>query len=160
MTKQLAVTAGIDLVSVPRVEAIVERWGEKFLRRIYTEREIAYCMSQAFPARSLAARFAAKEAFYKAVSSWHRGSIGHRSVEIVVDTAGLPRLEPRGSANLALAGRGASLSLSHEKEFAIAVVVTSTPTPKPSARSRKTVDSRQTRGSRKKDHLRKKEGRT
>lgn len=121
----MAVSAGIDLVSVPRIEAILARWGKKFLRRIYTEREIAYCMSQAFPARSLAARFAAKEAFYKAVSPWHRGSIGHKSVEIVIDGRGFPRIEPHGPATSALVGRGASLSLSHEEEFAIAVVVTS-----------------------------------
>jgi holo-[acyl-carrier protein] synthase len=125
MSDLSAVSAGIDLVSVQRIEAIMARWGEKFLRRIYTDREIAYCMSQSFPARSLAARFAAKEAFYKAVSPWHRDPIGHRSVEVVLDDRGFPRIEPHGGAASALAGRGASLSLSHEKEFAVAVVVTS-----------------------------------
>lgn len=119
------VRAGIDLVSVERIERIVARWGEKFLRRVYTEGEIAYSTSKVCPARSFAARFAAKEAFYKAVSPWRGDPIGHKSIEVVIDGDGAPAIRAHGNACKALGNRTASLSLSHEQDLAVAVVVTS-----------------------------------
>jgi len=124
---ETGVSTGVDLVSISRIEGLVRRWGARFLKRVYTDGEIAYCQSQALPARSLAARFAAKEAFFKAVSPWHRGGLAHRSVEVVTLSGGAPAIRPSGKATLALAGRLASLSLSHERDLAIAVVVTSAP---------------------------------
>jgi holo-[acyl-carrier protein] synthase len=118
-------SAGVDLVSVDRIEGILSRWGEKFLRRVYTDAEIAYSMARANPARSLAARFAAKEAFFKAVSPWRTGPIGHRSIEVVIGENGVPAVRPHGRAETALGGRLACLSLSHEGQYAVAVVVTS-----------------------------------
>ena len=121
------VSAGVDLVAVERIDGMVERWGSKFLRRVYTDEEIAYCMRRAFPARSLAARFAAKEAFFKAVSPWHKGTISHKSIEVVVNENGVPAIKPHGNALEALGELAASLSMSHEQDFAIALVVTSRP---------------------------------
>jgi len=118
-------SAGIDLVSVARIEGMLARWGERFLRRVYTDGEIAYCLSKAFPARSFAARFAAKEAFFKAVSARRDGAIAHKHIEVVVDAGGRPAIKPYGSAERALGSRASSLSISHEMDFAIAVVVTS-----------------------------------
>ncbi|MFZ1948374.1 MAG: holo-ACP synthase [bacterium] len=120
-------SAGVDLVSVERIETMLARWGEKFLRRVYTDGEIAYCMARANPARSLAARFAAKEAFYKAVSAWREGPIAHKSIEVVVCDNGVPAVRPHGRAEAALGRRAATLSLSHENHYAIAVVVTCAP---------------------------------
>ena len=74
---------------------------------------------------SLAARFAAKEAFYKAVSPWRGEPIGHKSIEVVVGEDGVPAIRPHGNARRALGDRAASLSLSHEQDLAVAVVVTS-----------------------------------
>lgn len=119
------VTAGIDLVSVERIERMMARWGETFLRRVYTDGEIAYSTSRAHPARSFAARFAAKEAFYKAVSPWRGGPIGHKSIEVVVGEDGAPAILPHGNARRALGDRTASLSLSHEQDLAVAIVVAS-----------------------------------
>jgi holo-[acyl-carrier protein] synthase len=121
------VSAGVDLVSVPRIEGMVRRWGDRFLKRVYTGGEIAYCLSRAYPARSLAARFAAKEAFFKSVSGWHRGGLSHRSIEVVTTSAGAPAIRPHGKARKALGDRLACLSLSHEQDLAVAVVVTSGP---------------------------------
>jgi len=120
-----AVTAGVDIVSVARIDDLVRRWGDRFLRRLYTDREIAYCMAKTFPARSLAARFAAKEAFFKAVAPLRPGGIDHKSIEVVTGRAGAPAIRPHGPATRALGSRVTSLSLSHEREFAVALVVTS-----------------------------------
>ena len=122
------VTAGVDIASVSRIEGMVRRWGERFLKRVYTKGEIAYCLARAYPARSLAARFAAKEAFFKAVSSWHRGGLGHKSIEVVTGAGGVPAIRPHGRARTALGDRLACLSLSHEQDLAVALVVTSGPT--------------------------------
>jgi holo-[acyl-carrier protein] synthase len=116
---------GIDIVAVDRIQGMLERWGRRFLDRVYTEREIEYCLRRAFPAMSLAARFAAKEAFFKAVSRRSREPIPFKDVEVVTDGAGAPELEIRGAARKALGELDASVSLAHERKMAIAVVMTS-----------------------------------
>ena len=116
---------GIDLVSVARVERMLERWGSKFLKRVFTDGEIAYCKRRARPALSLAARFAAKEAFYKAVSARSRGGIGHRSIEVVACVQGAPELCAHGPAKEALGTLNAALSISHDADLAVAIVVVS-----------------------------------
>jgi holo-[acyl-carrier protein] synthase len=121
---------GVDLVSIPRIERILDRWGGKFLKRVYTEGEVEYCGAREGRARSLAARFAAKEAFFKAVAG-HQDSgdpgspaIRHRDIEVVVAGNGAPSLRLHRGAKAALGSSRAALSLSHEQDMAIAVVVT------------------------------------
>lgn len=115
---------GIDLVSVARLEGVVARWGLKFLERVFTKAEIEYCKSRHVPARSFAARFAAKEAFVKAVSGKKPGGIRYRDVEVVVNDNGVPALRPHGTAKLALGKGHAEVSLSHEENLAVAIVIT------------------------------------
>ena len=117
-------SVGIDLVSVTRVERLMERWGDKFLERVFTAGEIEYCMRRYAPARSFAARFAAKEAFVKAVSAGKPGGIRYRDVEVVIGDHGVPALRPRGTAETALGKGHAQVSLSHEGDLAVAVVIT------------------------------------
>jgi holo-[acyl-carrier protein] synthase len=116
-------SVGIDLVSVPRMEGLMARWGGRFLERVFTPGEIEYCKARHAPARSFAARFAAKEAFVKAVSHTSRGGIRYKDVEVVVGAGGIPTLVSHGKARSAL-GRGyAEISLSHEDDLAIAIVI-------------------------------------
>jgi holo-[acyl-carrier protein] synthase len=115
----------VDLVSVGRIDGLLKRWGTRFTRRVYTESEIEYCLRAPSPARSFAARFAAKEAFFKAVSSARRGPIGFRDIEVVMGDDGGPRIRYHGRAAEALGRRRAALSLSHEAGLAVAVVITS-----------------------------------
>ena len=136
------VTAGVDIVSVARIDSLVRRWGKRFLERLYTDREIAYCMARTHPARSLAARFAAKEAFFKAVAPWRPEGIDHKSIEVVTGETGAPAIKPHGPADRALGGRVTSLSLSHESEFAVALVVTSPGLAGRTRRARKVTASR------------------
>jgi holo-[acyl-carrier protein] synthase len=103
---------------------MIGRWGRRFLERVFTRDEIEYCEGRYAPAGSLAARFAAKEAFIKAVSGAVPGGIRYRDVEVVVDDRGAPRLRPHGPAKNALCGSGARVSLSHEGDLAVAIVIT------------------------------------
>jgi len=123
--KTPGISVGIDLVSVARIERMVDRWGTKFLKRVFTDGEIAYSTGKARPALSLAARFAAKEAFFKAISNRNVGGIGFKHIEVVISANGNPTLVAHGPARQALAAESAALSISHDRELAVAIVVTS-----------------------------------
>jgi holo-[acyl-carrier protein] synthase len=118
---------GIDLVLVSRIAESLERFGDRFLLRIFTDEEIAYAAAApAQRAERLAARFAAKEATIKALRLQDR-AIDWRDIEVCRTPAGFVELALRGGAAEAAAQCGASdlaLSLSHEGDFATAVVVT------------------------------------
>jgi holo-[acyl-carrier protein] synthase len=112
---------GIDVVEIDRLRRAVERHGERFLRRIFTRDEIAYCARRQDPTPSLAARFAAKEAFAKAAP---RGAAPTwLEVEVVMGTGNRPglKLAPRLAATLT--GRQIHLSLSHSRDIAMAAVL-------------------------------------
>jgi holo-[acyl-carrier protein] synthase len=119
---------GIDLVMVSRVEASLARFGDRFLRRVFTDGEIAY--AQAAPnatAERLAARFAAKEATIKALDlgAGHVG-IGWRQIEVAREDSGKCRLILHGAARAAADDAGVgelSLSMTHEGDYSAAVVL-------------------------------------
>ena len=117
---------GMDLVEVGRIRTFRARWGERGLRRLFSLDELEYCLRQADPAPSLAARFAAKEAFFKAVGQgWGRGG-DWREVEVTRTALGAPGLRWTGRAAGAAAAVGAvraHLTLSHSRATAGAVVV-------------------------------------
>ena len=117
-------SVGIDLVSISRMEAAIYRWGDRFLERVFTGDEVAYCRRKPRPARSLAARFAAKEAFFKAVAARGARGVPLREIEVVIDDSGAPALRAHGKAALALGKRKAALSISHDRDYAVAVVMT------------------------------------
>lgn len=115
---------GIDLVKIERMKDVVEKWREKFLRRVFTENEIAYCYEKKNPYLSLAVRFAAKEAVIKAISS--EIFVPLTDIEVVNAANGKPAIKAKGT----LAGylkekdiKQIALSLSHEKDYGIACVV-------------------------------------
>jgi holo-[acyl-carrier protein] synthase len=116
------VRVGVDLVRVSRVAESIASFGERFVRRIFTDDEIAYARSApGLVAERLAARFAAKEAAKKALGLV--AGVGWRDIEV--------RRAPGGAVELALHGpaaaagpQGLALSLSHEGDYAIAVVLT------------------------------------
>lgn len=116
---------GIDMESIPRVGALVERYGNRFVERVFTADEAAYSLRRARPAQHLAARFAAKEAAMKALGTGHAQGVVWRSVEVVRDQ-GPPRLQLHGAAERrfrALNGAAALLTISHSGDFALAQVV-------------------------------------
>jgi holo-[acyl-carrier protein] synthase len=125
MTGRETYGVGIDLVSVDRIEQVIKRWGRRFLERVFTKGEIEYCSGRPAPARSLAARFAAKEAFIKSVSGRPAAGIRYRDVEVVIDGAGVPRIKTHGTARAAAGLSSVSVSLSHEENLAVAIVLRS-----------------------------------
>ena len=117
---------GIDIVKVDRIEQAVERWGYRFLKRIFTAAEIERCQQRARPAQCLALRFAAKEAFAKALGLGMRKGLRWRDIEVVHDHLGKPGLLLHNQAQRlleAMEARRTWLSLSDEREYALAVVV-------------------------------------
>jgi len=113
---------GVDLVEISRVERALQRYGERFLRRVYTERELAYAKGRV---AALATRWAAKEAAAKAFGTGI-GIIRLKEIEILCDDQGKPELYLHGRAAQLAAqhqwGRFA-VSLSHARDYAIAFVV-------------------------------------
>ena len=122
----MIVGTGIDIVEVPRVAATLERFGERFLKRVFTPAEISYCDSKMNRAERYAARFAAKEAGLKAIGTGLRGGISWRDLEVSREQGGRPTLSFSGKAASYAARIGArrtSLSISHTAQHAIAQVV-------------------------------------
>ena len=122
----MVVGLGTDLAEIARVRRSVERFGSRFLDRIYTPGEIAYCLRKKDGAESLAARFAAKEAGAKALGTGISRGVGWQDFEV--------RREPGGNPSRWLSGRAAelaaelgidrlSLSLTHTRDLAMAVVI-------------------------------------
>ncbi|MDX1674914.1 MAG: holo-ACP synthase [Longimicrobiales bacterium] len=117
---------GLDLVRVDRMRRFHQRWGQRGLARVFTARELDYCLGHVDPASSLAARFAAKEAFFKAVGTgW---GVGGALVEVEVrrGATGDPDLAVRGRAAETLARNGARhvhVTLTHTADTAAAVVI-------------------------------------
>ncbi len=122
----MIVGLGTDLAEIARVRRSVERFGSRFLERIYTPGEIAYCLRKKDAAESLAARFAAKEAGAKALGTGISHGVSWQEFEV--------RREPSGKPSLWLSGRAAelaaelginrlSLSLTHTRDLAMAVVI-------------------------------------
>ncbi|MBZ5567759.1 MAG: holo-[acyl-carrier-protein] synthase [Acidobacteriia bacterium] len=122
----MIVGTGIDVAEVPRVAAAIERFGERFLRRIFTENEIRYCDSKANRMERYAARFAAKEAALKAIGTGWRHGVSWTDVEVRREPGGRPAIAFSGKAAEFAARLGvkrSALSLSHTKEHAIASVI-------------------------------------
>jgi holo-[acyl-carrier protein] synthase len=116
---------GIDATDIPRIVRTLERYGERFIQRIFTEEEIAYCTRRRQPAVHFAGRFAAKEAAMKALGTGHTPEVLWRDVE-VVRHGGPPQLRfHRGSARRfqAIGGVSSLLTITHSDALAFAQVL-------------------------------------
>ena len=122
----MIVGIGVDMVKVDRIRRIVGRHGDRFLKRVFTDEEIAYCRRCAHPEQRLATRFAAKEAVLKALGVGWQGGTRLRDVQVRINDLGAPSVE--------LAGRTAEigrelgvnrilLSLTHDRDYAVAQAV-------------------------------------
>ena len=115
-------STGVDIIEILRIRQILERYGERFLDRIFTAAEIAYCRGRA---PNLAARFAAKEATMKALGTGVRG-VGWKDIEVVRQNSGAPGIKLYGRAKSRAQRLGIqemALSLSPPREYAVASVV-------------------------------------
>jgi holo-[acyl-carrier protein] synthase len=122
----MIISIGVDIVEVYRIRETIERT-PRFVERVYTRDERRYCDGKgAAAAQSYAGRFAAKEAFLKAIKTGWRGKITWHDLEILTDAEGVPTLTVKGEAKKLMAGLGAAhihLSISHTTEHAVAQVI-------------------------------------
>jgi len=117
---------GMDIVETKRIAESVERFGDRFLQRVFLEGEVAYARSMKFPHLHLAARFAAKEAISKAFGTGIGHEMGWRDLEIVREPGGAPRVVLHGRAEAYAKMRGVQavhVSLSHTTEYGAASAV-------------------------------------
>jgi holo-[acyl-carrier protein] synthase len=122
----MLIGTGVDLIEVARIAQSIERYGERFLRRIYTEDEIAYCSRKRSSAESFAARFAAKEAGAKALGTGISRGVTWNEFQVERQPGGRPVLELRGRAAILARELGVktiSLSLTHTDSLAMATVM-------------------------------------
>jgi holo-[acyl-carrier protein] synthase len=114
---------GVDIIEVPRIKKALNRWGERFFKRVFTSEERRYSMRKAFPEQSLAARFAAKEAVMKALGTGLSGGIAWTDVEIVNNPQGKPEVKLGCKITGLMGKKKVHISLSHTRDFAVAFVV-------------------------------------
>jgi holo-[acyl-carrier protein] synthase len=122
----MIVGSGIDLAEIGRIQQSIDRYGGRFLNRIYTAAEQAYCIRKRKSAESFAARFAAKEAGAKALGTGISHGVSWLEIEVVREPSGRPSLKFHGRASQIAARLGvarAALSITHTDDLAMASVV-------------------------------------
>jgi holo-[acyl-carrier protein] synthase len=120
---------GVDIIEIERIRALARDQGARFLDRVFTRDEIAYCSSKHDAALHLAARFAAKEAVSKALTTGWSGVFRWKDVEVSNDAAGQPRVTLHGRLRELLPSAVILVSISHSASHAVAVAVIEGPTP-------------------------------
>lgn len=121
----LIIGTGIDIVSVNRIKRATDKWGQRFLERVFTEGEIKYAMIHKSPHTRLAARFAAKEAMTKAMGTGFTGGITWKDIEVLNRESGRPEIILHGRVREiaeSMDVRGIHLSISHDGDYAVAQV--------------------------------------
>jgi holo-[acyl-carrier protein] synthase len=115
---------GIDIIEIDRIKKSVEEYGDRFLKRVFTEAEINYCKSKFNKYQHYAARFAAKEAVYKALSSGWKEGLRWKDIEIQNDASGMPSINTSGKLNSFLSGETQlRISISHSKNYVTAIAI-------------------------------------
>ncbi len=117
---------GVDLVECARIDRSLEKFGDRFLHRVFTQGEIAYAQSMKFPARHLAARFAAKEALSKAFGTGIGKSMAWKDLDVQKKPSGEPFVVLDGGAKTMADERGVtriSITLSHTDHHAMAMII-------------------------------------
>lgn len=121
----MIVGTGVDIVEVYRIKEALDTWGEKFLKRVFTQRELDYSNSKKFSHESLAARFACKESVLKAFGDT-RGGIQLKSIEVLNDSKGKPEIVLHGEAKEFASKNHLDniiVSMSHTANYAVSNVI-------------------------------------
>jgi holo-[acyl-carrier protein] synthase len=122
----MVIGTGIDIVDINRIERLMARWGDVFLDRVFTEKEIVWCQRRTRPPECFAIRFAAKEAFLKAIGWGLRNGIQWTDIEVENDLMGKPSFSFHRKAKEVLENlriQKALLTLSHDRPYAVAHVL-------------------------------------
>jgi holo-[acyl-carrier protein] synthase len=119
----MIIGVGIDIIEIHRIEEMHTKWGIKFLEKIFTEKEISYCLEKSFSAQHFAVRFACKEAFFKAASSLPEFQFNWKNIEIINSNDGKPSINILEPLNHLFVNLKIHPSLSHSLNYANAVVI-------------------------------------
>jgi len=120
----LVLGLGIDIIEIARVRKSIENYGDKFLAKVFTEEEIRYCDSKFNKYQHYAARFAAKEAVYKALASGWKEGLRWKDIEIQNDTSGMPSIKPSGKLKTFLSeNTQLRISISHSDNYVTSVAI-------------------------------------
>ncbi|MFB3884212.1 MAG: holo-ACP synthase [Thermodesulfobacteriota bacterium] len=122
----MIIGTGIDIVNVERIRGVMARWGDLFLARVFTLREIVLCQQRTRPSECFAVRFAAKEALLKALGRGLRNGIQWTDIEVESDPLGKPLFSLYRRAKEVVEAQGVQktlLTLSHERSYAVAHVI-------------------------------------
>jgi holo-[acyl-carrier protein] synthase len=115
---------GIDIIEIDRIKKSVDTFGEHFLNKVYTKSEIDYCLAKHNKYQHLAARFAAKEAIYKAIASGWEKEATWKNMEITNEKNGLPVVKLLGKLNQFIGDdKDIKISLSHSDNYVTAVAI-------------------------------------
>ncbi len=114
---------GVDIMEIARIRGAVDRWGERFLTKVFTPEEIAHCSRRLMPHQHFAARFAAKEAVSKALGSGWAGAFRWKDVEIVNDATGRPSVRLHGALAEGTSTSVIHVSLSHSDTHVVATAL-------------------------------------
>ncbi len=120
----MVIGIGIDIIEIDRIKDSIIKFGENFLCKIYTKKEIDYCNSKSNSYQHFAARFAAKEAVYKALATgWEKGA-NWQSIEITNEPNGMPVVKLDGKLSSFLSdGKNLKISLSHSRDYVACVAI-------------------------------------
>lgn len=115
---------GIDIIEIERIKNSVDKYGDQFLNKVYTQNEINYCLTKSNKYQHLAARFAAKEAVYKALSTGWDKEIGWQNIEITNEPNGMPIVTLNGELkNFLSAQENLKISISHARDYVACVAI-------------------------------------
>ncbi len=115
---------GVDIIEIDRVKESVDKYGDQFLNKIYTEKELEYCLSKASKYQHLAARFAAKEAVFKAISTGWSKEVGWHDIEIYNEANGMPLVKLRNGLESFLSNdKNLKISMSHSKDYVVCMAI-------------------------------------
>lgn len=115
---------GIDIIEISRVKESIENFGDRFLNKVYTENELNYCLSKMNKYQHLAARFAAKEAVYKALSTGWKEELSWHNIEIFNESSGMPFAKLHGKLESFLKDeKELKISISHSKDYVACVAI-------------------------------------
>ena len=120
----MVIGIGIDIIEIERVQKSVEKYGEQFLNKIYTQTELDYSLNKPNKYQHLAARFAAKEAVFKALTTGWNKDVGWQDIEIYNESNGMPLVKLRGELESFLTnGKSLKISMSHSRDYVACVAI-------------------------------------
>lgn len=117
---------GVDVVQISRIDSLLNRWGGRFLQRVFTKKEIQYCLLRKDPSPHLAVRFGAKEAFLKALGVGYSEGVRWKDIEVIRNSSGSPRIQLHNHTRTLCQRHGINkihLSMSHNGAYGFVQVI-------------------------------------